>query len=80
MINVNDTKLMQMEGLEYKGSCATVVEAGRLRLPLAMHERVMIVDDREVLYCIMQRGMRTARQRRRRIAHIMAFDDQRRLR
>ena len=68
---------MQTEGSEDKGSCVAGVEAGPLSLPLAMHGRVMIVDDLEVLYCIMQRGMRTACQRRCSIASIMAFDDQR---
>jgi hypothetical protein len=75
---INDPKLMQREGSEDKHSCAAGVEAGPLSLPLTMHERVMNVDDREVLYCIMRRGMRIACQRRRSIAYIMAFDDQRR--
>jgi hypothetical protein len=33
----------------------------------------MSVDNREVLHCIMQRGMITARQRRRSTAYIMWF-------
>ena len=76
---MNDPKLMQTEGLEDKHSCVAGVEAGHLSLPLTMHEQVMNVDDCQVLYCIMKRGMRTAGQRRRSIAYIMAFDhDQRR--
>ena len=36
-----------------------------------MHERVMSADGREVLNCIMQRGMTTARQRWRGILYIV---------
>ena len=72
-IIINVPKLMQTEGSEDKHSCAAGVEAGPLSLPLTMHEPVMSVNDREVLYYIMQRGMRTARQRRRSIDYIMWF-------
>jgi hypothetical protein len=62
----------QMEGSEDKDSCAGVAsEAELLSLPLIMRQRVMGPDDREVLYWIMQRGMSTARQRRRSILHII---------
>lgn len=71
---INDPKsLTSTEGSEGKHSCASGVEAELLSLPLTMHERVMSLDDREVLQCIMpaQRGLITVRQRRRNIVYIV---------
>jgi hypothetical protein len=48
---------MQTGGSEERHSCAAGVEAGLLSLPLTMYERAMSVDDSEVQYCIIQRGM-----------------------
>jgi len=70
---INDPKSTQTEGSTNKRSCAAGVEARLLGLPLAMDKRVMSIDDREVQYCIMKRGMIIARQRRRSIVYIMWF-------